>query len=475
MDIEVTFSDGFSFRSLIEYLKMTSKKGNFLLSENCITFKRAREKKALMNLVEIRTSHLLRYMRVRSDSSMPQDAIVAMGVDFKVLKNITKTVSKKDQLSFKIRTDIDKVFIAVSGDRHTGEGVASFVMVETPEHHVEENFSIIEGRKPFCKTVATQFCIACQNLITFKAAHIEITCYEGTANLVGLSSHGSEIANIPIKEVSPFDIIKKRTEEYLDVLTSSHNKMETVSEMSDNYRRGEGRVYAGAFDIEKTNNNNVSLSKLDLDSRPPSRPDTFPNVDLHSKDIGEPLLTSSTNEYSSRTANGDYFPTSQTASLNIQRGVNQEGMSSSQDKTSNQGTPGQEGVSGQDKTFNQGTSGQEGMSSSQEMKKTRTKPIFIVESESNEFSNTESSRFYTDPYNMSHSQQAPVIEQPLISDGRLTNPIKLEINDVKAFAKLSNIQTSGFIEFYVLDKDAICLVMGVGIFGRLMIILKKSI
>ena len=78
------FSDGYSFRNLVEYLKSTNNTGNFLFSSRGINYIQNNTSNTLLNCVEIRGYDLTAYV---FNAKLEQ---IDVGVNLSNLRSITK-------------------------------------------------------------------------------------------------------------------------------------------------------------------------------------------------------------------------------------------------------------------------------------------------------------------------------------------------------------------------------------------------
>lgn len=84
------FSDGYSFRNMIEYLRVTNTQGNFRFGRESIKYEQANASNVILNQIEIQSFELTHYeFYSRTDE-------IIIGVTIADMRLITKTTGKKD-------------------------------------------------------------------------------------------------------------------------------------------------------------------------------------------------------------------------------------------------------------------------------------------------------------------------------------------------------------------------------------------
>lgn len=86
------FSDGYSFRNLIEYLKNTNIAGNFVFTPDRVTYSRSDANNTILNEIVILKSNLTYYVY-----NAPTTEVI-IGVTISNLRKITKPIGKKDSI-----------------------------------------------------------------------------------------------------------------------------------------------------------------------------------------------------------------------------------------------------------------------------------------------------------------------------------------------------------------------------------------
>lgn len=99
------FSDGYTFRNLIEYLKNTNTAGNFLFEPKIITYTQINARKTLLNDLKIDTYKLPAYTYNSNQES------VAVGLTLNNLRTITRSIGKRDSVAFYMVRDDPRMFI----------------------------------------------------------------------------------------------------------------------------------------------------------------------------------------------------------------------------------------------------------------------------------------------------------------------------------------------------------------------------
>lgn len=83
-------SDGYSFRNLIEYLKTTNTRGNFVFKPDMIEYSQSDASNKVLNVVEIRACDLSYYRYYSTKTEC------VVGINMPNFRTITKSIGKKD-------------------------------------------------------------------------------------------------------------------------------------------------------------------------------------------------------------------------------------------------------------------------------------------------------------------------------------------------------------------------------------------
>lgn len=104
---QVTFREGFIFKSLLEYLKLTTKKGNFNFSKSGITYSKLDKNKKILNILKI-SCDLLQY-EFNSDNEE-----IIYGINFNDLITVIGKIRKTDGIRLVKHPNDNKLYIEIS-------------------------------------------------------------------------------------------------------------------------------------------------------------------------------------------------------------------------------------------------------------------------------------------------------------------------------------------------------------------------
>lgn len=166
------FSDGYSFRNMFEYLRITNIKGNFRFSRDLICYEQADASMTIVNQIEISTCELTCYQ-----FNSQTDEIV-IGINISDMRNITKTIGKKDSVRIYKQADDPILYIQIitqSTRGSMGHNVSvirpitdvEITMYEMPEYRVSEKY-------PNCTIPMTEFTRTCTSMSTFRCSYVTI-------------------------------------------------------------------------------------------------------------------------------------------------------------------------------------------------------------------------------------------------------------------------------------------------------------
>ena len=163
------FSDGYSFRNLIEYLKSTNTNGNFVFHKEGISYSQHNNSNSLLNFIELRGCDLPTY-DYRSDEDF-----VCVGINLSNLRSITKSVGKKDSIRIFMAHGNPLLHISISSP-NTKELNRNNVSVIRPQKLDVIEYDIEEYKRdetsPNCTTPAFDFNKMCSAMNALKCSHI---------------------------------------------------------------------------------------------------------------------------------------------------------------------------------------------------------------------------------------------------------------------------------------------------------------
>ena len=166
------FSDGYSFRNMIEYLRATNLKGAFRFSKDQIVYEQSDENDTICNKIDIATCELTYYeFNSRTDE-------IIIGVNISDMRVITKTIGRKDSVRLYKKPTEQLLYIETSSHSTRGIGrqivnvvrpitdisVIEYVM---PEYSVHEKF-------PNCTVQMADFAKTCTSMGSLKCSFVTI-------------------------------------------------------------------------------------------------------------------------------------------------------------------------------------------------------------------------------------------------------------------------------------------------------------
>jgi hypothetical protein len=206
------FSDGYSFRNLIEYLKSTNTNGNFVFHKEGISYSQHNNSNSLLNFIELRSCDLPIYI-YRSD-----EEFIRVGINLSNLRSITKSVGKKDSIRIYMLFNNPLLHISISSP-NTKELNRNNVSVIRPQklESIEYNIDPYkrEENYPNCTTPAFDFNKMCSAMNALKCSHILV--YGDETSIVFKGMFDGDL----VGRTDTFGMSKKK--EIQDVMSSNNN------------------------------------------------------------------------------------------------------------------------------------------------------------------------------------------------------------------------------------------------------------
>jgi hypothetical protein len=225
------FMEGYSFRGIIDYLKLTNVNGPFIFHKDAINYSQCDATETILNNLEIRTFDLTHY---QFNHSTP----VAYGVTLANLKQNMAVVGKKDGVRFISYLTQPFIFIQHLGQGSDESGRKNISMVRVQSSEPVQ--MTVEGYKrgendPNCTVRVQDFCKTCSNVVRVKSDYVTIkSCPTGIrfqAMLDGsISGSYYEFGNFnkaPLIDNNKNEQLKRLTD-YLSSIT-----FDNVSDVSD--------------------------------------------------------------------------------------------------------------------------------------------------------------------------------------------------------------------------------------------------
>jgi hypothetical protein len=177
------FSDGYSFRNLVEYLKSTNNTGNFLFSSRGINYIQNNTSNTLLNCVEIRGYDLTAYV---FNAKLEQ---IDVGVNLSNLRSITKSVGKKDSLRLYMIKGNPHLHISISSP-NTKELNRNNISVIRPQKLEILDFNLDEFNRsesnPNCTAPSIDFNKMCTAMNAIKCNFVAVYSQDTTVVFKGM-------------------------------------------------------------------------------------------------------------------------------------------------------------------------------------------------------------------------------------------------------------------------------------------------
>lgn len=180
------FSDGYSFRNLIDYLKGTNVQGNFCFSKSMIYYTQTNTSNTLMNCLCINTSDLTCY---EYNSKLDTEVI---GINLATLKLITKSITPKDGLILYRRQSDPHLFVQIANGsglaiRETVNTILPIVIESTQYDPDDDN---TETDVPNCTVASSLFSKSLSSLTAMKCNSVTVRGFPKGVILEGMISGG---------------------------------------------------------------------------------------------------------------------------------------------------------------------------------------------------------------------------------------------------------------------------------------------
>lgn len=202
----VEFNDGYSFRNLIEYLKITNIKGNLCFSKNAIRYQQQDNNNITFNDIEINTFELPFYQF----NSQSEEIIV--GINITDLRAITRTIGKKDSVRLFKEADEPSLYIQIISSNNQGGGLN---MIRTQQIEVRkykfDHYCKSEDN-PTCTIAISNFTRMCASMTAVKPTVVTMYGFEhglimggrvkgdilGKIEKFGITDEDIDIMNFPL-------------------------------------------------------------------------------------------------------------------------------------------------------------------------------------------------------------------------------------------------------------------------------------
>jgi hypothetical protein len=183
------FSDGYTFRNLFEYLRLTNLDAVIKLYPDRIIYEQMSEDQIILNKFIIKTHELTDYQF----SSATDEIIVS--VSLVKFRGVSKNIAKKDRCSIFKEPDNPTLYVQIFNANNQSNGEASGIFpVETQEVEITEYQDTPFQRStknPNCTIYQGEFAKMCTSMLSVKSSHVNIHCLDKGVIFKGAKPDGS--------------------------------------------------------------------------------------------------------------------------------------------------------------------------------------------------------------------------------------------------------------------------------------------
>lgn len=212
------FSDGYSFRNLVEYLKNTNITGNLAFKKDGIFYEQHNNSTTLLNAIEIRGYDLSAYI-YNSNSE-----VINVGVNLANFRSITKSVGKKDSIRLYMVIDNPMLYISISSP-NTKELNRNNVSVIRPQKLDVTGYTFPEYDRtetnPNCTAPSFDFNKMCMAMHSIKCNQVKI--YSEGNNIIFKGMFDGDI----VGRIDTFGVNKRNHTSIADIEASYYILIET--------------------------------------------------------------------------------------------------------------------------------------------------------------------------------------------------------------------------------------------------------
>ena len=183
----ISISDGYSFRNLIEYLKITNSTGNLVFRSNGISYQHSNLDGTILNQFIIRGDDLPTYKYF-------SEGEINVGVSLTNLRLITKPIGRKDSIKMYMKKDDYKgyLYLHINSPKSIDRENVSFIQPE----HVENVEYIVEGYEreagdPNLSIQSQQFTKIFTTINSLKCVTCSIKVFQNGIVFEGIKSNGT--------------------------------------------------------------------------------------------------------------------------------------------------------------------------------------------------------------------------------------------------------------------------------------------
>ena len=185
------FSDGYSLRNLVEYLRLTNYNGTFIFTEDQILYEQANGKETILNSLVI-DAHELTYYSMQSRTSQ-----ITMRVSLSAMRQRTKNIGKKDRAVISKMANDTNMYLEIYSQNSASTGDnPNFYVISTLQSEIKPHKKPEYERKkrPNCTVYQGDFAKFCTSFISVKCSYVTVHAFKMGILFKGMSSTNKAIS-----------------------------------------------------------------------------------------------------------------------------------------------------------------------------------------------------------------------------------------------------------------------------------------
>lgn len=251
------FCDAYTFRNMIEYVRIGSQQGYFVFHKDCITYTWPNDSGTVLNDIYIDSSELVKYSCISSTGP------IYVGLLLSAVRDITKSIKRGDTARVYKRAGEAVLYIQVitKGDR--GPNLGSVRMIEGEGYtKYDVPFNEEDEKHPTCVVSTSEFSSMCTAMGQIKCDFVTVVPYDSGVNFVADKGRGLSIRMFSLGDVSTDGevdmsmISLPSNNRPIIVLANSPSLIsttiiKTMSKLSGLCQMGTIKIFAGSGDTVK--------------------------------------------------------------------------------------------------------------------------------------------------------------------------------------------------------------------------------
>lgn len=247
------FSDGYSLRNLIEYLKASNTTtGRLIFSRERITFVRSNYQATVLNEVVFRTYDLPRYIY---NSDQPS---IVFGANMNNIRPITRSIGKKDSARLFMQKGDSRLYIQIISQNAKAlsrENVNVIVSqnVEPEGYDLEEYVRSVD--RPNCSVPCHDFTKMCGAMNSLKCSYVTARGFENGMTFIGMiegnifgrvdrfGECGSSLTDLPLHSISVPTSSSSPSNSQQPIIRISISIVKALSKINNLTSNGNIRMY----------------------------------------------------------------------------------------------------------------------------------------------------------------------------------------------------------------------------------------